>query len=72
MKKLDSAQIKTKPSLVNMEKGGIKEMGDLHTRAKDLNTTQVAEITPATTTIAMAITIDRNSNLKNQIKKYLR
>ena len=69
MKKPDLAQIKTKPSLVNMEEGEIKEVEDLHTRAKDLNTTQVAEITAATTTITMAITIDRNSNLKNQIKK---
>lgn len=48
MKKLDLAQIKTKPSLVNVEEAEIKAVEDLHTRAEDLNATQVVEITPTT------------------------
>ena len=46
MKKLDLAQIKTKPSLVNVEEAKIKEVEDLHTEAEDLNAAQVVEITP--------------------------
>ena len=69
MKKLDLAQFKTKPSLVNMEEAEIKAVEDLHTGAEDLNATQVAEITPTTTTITMATTVNHNNSLKNQIKK---
>ena len=69
MKKIDLAQIKTKPSLVNMEEAEIRAVEDLYTRSEDLNVTQVAEITPATTTITMATTVNHNSSLKNQIKK---
>ena len=71
MNKLDLAQIKTKSSLVNVEEAKIKEVEDLHTEAEDLKATQVVEITPTTTTITMATTVNHNSSLKNQIKKII-